>query len=267
MNRANSSGLKSRLINVLILISVLSTLATVSSADTDSYTINYIIPAAANPAPVITSWSNDNTSDDSLILTINTGTTVTFNVTANQIINSWSWTSAIMINGSSSSDSYAFKTFTSVGIQTVQVYGTNANGSTQEITWTVNVGEFIPELNEYDVFVSDRNMVYRINNGTIIYKIILIDDVTTPIAIDNSSIYFGSKNIVHSADKKNGTIQYNIVLKNLVTTPILFDNTSIYYGSNNLLYSSDKLNGTITYKNYFGKNINIYNLNTLYVRR
>lgn len=267
MNRANSSGLKSGLFRVLILISCLSTLVIASSADTDSYTINYIIPIAANPAPVITSWSNDNTSDNSLILTIPKDTTVTFNVTANQIINSWSWTTATQINGSGSTDSYAFKTFTSAGIQTVQVYGTNANGSTQEITWTVNVGEFIPELNEYDVFVSDRNFVYRINNGTIIYKIINQNNVTTPITIDNSSIFYACKNVLYSSDKYNGTILYKIVLKKDITTPILFDNSSIYYGSNNIMYTSDKFNGTILFQNRFGKDIDIYNLNTLYVRR
>jgi hypothetical protein len=267
LRRANSLPWTSKLLRVLTLILCLSTLAVMSSADTDTYTINYIIPVTANPAPIIASWSNDNTSDDSLVLNVDTGTTIIFNVTADQIISMWSWTSATQINGSGSTDSYAFKTFSNAGIQTVQVYGTNANGSTQEITWMVNVGAIIPELNENDVFISDYNMVKRINNGTVVYKIINLNPVTTAITIDNSSIFYACKNVLYSADKRNGTILYKIVLKRDVTTPILFDNSSIYYGSNNIMYTSDKFNGTILFQNRFGKEIDIYNLNTLYVRR
>jgi len=89
--------------------------------------------------PNITSWGNDNTSDDTLSFTVPKNTNITFNATANQTITTWIWTGATQINGSGSEDTYAYKNFTSTGIKTVLVNGTNTNGTTQTVTWTITV--------------------------------------------------------------------------------------------------------------------------------
>ena len=106
------------------------------SPDTDSHIWNWSV---APQIPNITSWSNDNTYDNSLTLTVPRNTNVSFNATSNQTMTSWTWTGATQINGSSSNDSYAFKNFTIAGVKTVSVYGINTNGSTQTITWTITV--------------------------------------------------------------------------------------------------------------------------------
>lgn len=86
---------------------------------------------------LITSWSNDYTSNNTTSFSVDTGTTVIFNTTANQTISSCTWNGATPINCSGNS-SYASKVFTT-GVNTVQSYSSTANGSSQTITWTVSV--------------------------------------------------------------------------------------------------------------------------------
>ncbi len=123
----------------------------VNSISDRTVTVNYtgtwsdhvfmIIPSLeiTLPKPNITSWGNTNTSNNNLTLTIPRDTNITFNTTSNQTIDTWFWVGSTQINGSNSNESYAFKNFTMTGSQNVSVYGTNVNGSTQTIIWTVNV--------------------------------------------------------------------------------------------------------------------------------
>ncbi len=87
----------------------------------------------------IISWGNDYTNNGSLSFSAPKNTNITYNVTANHIITTWSWSGATKINGSGSTNSYAYTNFSDAGIHTITVYGENVYGITDIITWTVNV--------------------------------------------------------------------------------------------------------------------------------
>ncbi len=98
-------------------------------------TIDLIV---SNPAPNITSWSNSNTSNGTLTLTLPRYYNLTLNATSNQTITGCSWIGATQIN-CTGSDTYAFKNFTSTGVQTVSITVNNSNGTSNTITWTITV--------------------------------------------------------------------------------------------------------------------------------
>ncbi len=111
---------------------------TVSFASGDYQIVNGTLQAPiVNGTPNITSYGNDNTSNATLTLTVPKNTNITFNATSNQTLTSCSWTGATQIN--CTANTYAYKNFTSTGIQTVSIIGSNVNGSTQTITWTITV--------------------------------------------------------------------------------------------------------------------------------
>ncbi|ATZ61378.2 MAG: helical backbone metal receptor [Methanosarcinales archaeon Met12] len=88
-------------------------------------------------SPVITSWGNDFTNDNSTNITVSTGTTVMFNATANETITTWNWTvNSVDQDNNASTFNY---TFLSYGMYNVNVSGTNANGTTPMVTWNVTV--------------------------------------------------------------------------------------------------------------------------------
>lgn len=87
-------------------------------------------------APSIVSWNNDFTANDTLYFVVNKHDLVNFSTTANQTINTWTWTYASS-NGSSATTSYASRNFSDVGWHNVTVSGSNLYGSTQNITWAV----------------------------------------------------------------------------------------------------------------------------------
>jgi hypothetical protein len=90
-----------------------------------------------NGTPNITSWGNDNTSNATITFSVAKNTNITFNATANQTLTGCTWTGATQIN--CTANTYAYKNFTSTGVQIVSIVGSNANGSTQTITWTITV--------------------------------------------------------------------------------------------------------------------------------
>lgn len=90
--------------------------------------------------PTITSNLNNITSDASTTFSVNVNNAVLFSVGANQTITTWTWGgSATKIGGDGTTNSTAYKLFSSEGTEYITVYGTNANGSTTTLTWTVNV--------------------------------------------------------------------------------------------------------------------------------
>ncbi len=111
---------------------------TVSFASGDYQIVNGTLQAPiTNGTPNITSWGNDNTSNATLTLTVPKNTNITFNATSNQTLTGCTWIGATQINCTAST--YAYKNFTSTGVQTVSITGSNVNGSTQTITWTITV--------------------------------------------------------------------------------------------------------------------------------
>jgi hypothetical protein len=103
-----------------------------------NFTINPSVGGGDNP-PSIMTWSNNYTHNANTSFLIPMNTSAEFNVSSNQTLITWYWTYATLINGSNSSSSYAEKNFSTVGTHQVSVYGTNLNGTTQTINWSVNV--------------------------------------------------------------------------------------------------------------------------------
>ena len=90
-------------------------------------------------APEIVSWQNDKTEDNSTSFSINISEYVYFNVTANQTINTWSWFDND-VNINNNFDNVTLVWLTN-GTKTLKVLGNNANGTTNIIKWTIEVGE------------------------------------------------------------------------------------------------------------------------------
>jgi outer membrane protein assembly factor BamB len=92
------------------------------------------------PSPIITSYSNTKTNNASLAINFTRSSNIKFNATANQTIN-WSWfkdsveTDHDTLN-LNDNQNYLIN---SAGVHNISVIGSNANGSTQMITWTVNL--------------------------------------------------------------------------------------------------------------------------------
>ena len=88
--------------------------------------------------PNITSWSNNYTNNNTLSFTVPQNTNVTFNATANQTLTICSWTDATQIN--CTADTYAYKLFSTLGINYANLSASNANGSTlNSVNWTIAV--------------------------------------------------------------------------------------------------------------------------------
>jgi hypothetical protein len=185
-------------------------------------TLNAII---VNATPIITSWKNNNTNNKSLNISVEIYKTVEFNFTANQTLTSCNWNGATQIN-CSVLDSYAQKNFTLAGIQTVQAYGISTNGTTQTITWTINVNNTYP--------------------------------TPTPDTL-NADFYISKENQVIGINLTENKIAFRIILNGLVTSTIVEKNDIIIYSSNNILYTSNKLTGEIISKYYLNDKINILN--------
>jgi len=92
-----------------------------------------------DPAPIITSWENNQTNNNNLTFTIERLFSVLFNVSANQTITNWIWSNVTIISGNGTTESNASKNFSVIGTFYTTVYGTNDNGSTNYTNWTVTV--------------------------------------------------------------------------------------------------------------------------------
>ena len=87
--------------------------------------------------PEITSWGNDKTNDDSKKLTVNTSEVVRFNAASDQQVDSWNW---YRDNVKQSNDFDNFSTSWDIaGSKTISVNVTNANGTSETLTWTITV--------------------------------------------------------------------------------------------------------------------------------
>lgn len=94
---------------------------------------------STSSAPIIESWSNSKNNDNANEVNINTSKSITFNATANQTITTWNWYNNGQVAGNNTRMYEA--SFSSGGINTISVSGTNNNGTTNTITWTVYVNQ------------------------------------------------------------------------------------------------------------------------------
>jgi S-layer protein (TIGR01567 family) len=100
-------------------------------------TWNVIVSAPSKMPPIINSWSNNKTNDNSRDLTINVSEGVRFNVAADQTIDAWRW---FIDNAPQESISDTFVTsFSSEKSYIIKVEAINANGTSLPITWNVSV--------------------------------------------------------------------------------------------------------------------------------
>jgi len=129
-------------------------------------------------APNITSWWNNYTSDNSTNFTIphedENNRTVFFNVTADQEIDYWVWYVDGELYQNSSSDNIT-KTWDEGGDKTVSIYGINANGQTNTLTWNIEI-EFTSY--EYEKLIYEQNLLLLEENEmigqTMLFAILLI---------------------------------------------------------------------------------------------
>ncbi|MDD5453918.1 MAG: DUF2341 domain-containing protein [Candidatus Ratteibacteria bacterium] len=89
--------------------------------------------------PIINSWSNNATNNDSLAPRINLSTAIYFFVTSDQTITTWEWFRDGVNQNNNQSD---FTTsWNTLGIKTINMTATNDNGTSPTKTWTVTVSD------------------------------------------------------------------------------------------------------------------------------
>ncbi|MCK5018822.1 MAG: hypothetical protein KAS32_17300, partial [Candidatus Peribacteraceae bacterium] len=90
-----------------------------------------------SPNPLINSWQNNKTNNNSLDITINASESVNFNVTANQTITTWVW------NKDTVDQIHDYNNITlswsTGGLKHVTASATNENGTSNIITWNVTI--------------------------------------------------------------------------------------------------------------------------------
>jgi hypothetical protein len=177
-----------------------------------------------NASPIIVSLGNNFTNNDSLSFTVEMYENVLFNFTANQTLTGCTWTYSTQIN-CSGLNSYAYKNFSTAGIQTVQANGSNSNGSTQVITWIVNVNNTYPTPTPTTVtysdmvYISKDNQVLAINTSTstLIFRIILMNKVESTITLTGDKIVFATDKILYTANSTTGQILTKYYLNDKIT--------------------------------------------------
>ena len=97
-----------------------------------------IIPVSASN-PVIDTWYNNRTNNDTNDLTIYINEIVKFNVTANQSIDEWNWTKD-EVEQNHNYDNFS-TSWNSVGKYNISVNATNNTNISNTIIWNVTVQE------------------------------------------------------------------------------------------------------------------------------
>jgi len=91
------------------------------------------------PPPTINYIDNNYTNNQSQSFSAINNTNISFNIGSDQIIDNWYWSNSSIISGNGTTNSSAAHLFNTVGVYTISVNGTNVNGTTQTITWTINI--------------------------------------------------------------------------------------------------------------------------------
>ena len=109
------------------------------------------------PSPIITTWYNNETWDTTLTFYIEEYDYIYFNATANQTITTWTW----IWNGTEQTNNFDNITicFDEHKTHTVSVYGTNANCSTQTITWTMQMVTLSNIYEQNQLLIEENQMI------------------------------------------------------------------------------------------------------------
>lgn len=132
--KINNKGVNK--INRIFILTIILVLLINAVYAFDQYTINYNVPIE-QVAPRIISWNNNKTNDRSLNLNINTGETIKFSIVPDQTIDNWQWSKDGIIQNNNY-DNYS-TSWSSSGNKVLKVNGTNSNGMTDTVNWSINV--------------------------------------------------------------------------------------------------------------------------------
>ena len=148
--------------------------------------------ASVEAAPAITAYNNS-VSDTNMYPHQQVNTNIQFNISANETITTWTWLKD-GTDASNNFDNYITQ-WTGPGQKNITVSGTNANGTTESITWyphieqeMAGVGDTITELNltaydsildvigsedpDYEAFLFALTMPHTSIIGSIFYVIL-----------------------------------------------------------------------------------------------
>lgn len=115
-----------------------------------------ITVGVASATPALSTWYNNYTGDNCTTFTIShdDDRTVFFNVTANESIDEWAWYVDDELYQNTSADNITY-TWDNGGKKNVSVYGSNANGQTDTLTWDIEI--------EYTTYEYGK-LIYKQNN-------------------------------------------------------------------------------------------------------
>ncbi len=116
----------------------------------------------------ITSWGNNQTNNESLNISIEIGNYTNFNATANQTITTWNWYKDGS-NVNNNFDNYTAR-WTTNGSKTLTVNATNANGTSNSITWNITItgnNYSVPNITSWENnYTNDQNISFTVPSGT-----------------------------------------------------------------------------------------------------
>ena len=168
----------------LFALGVLIFITSNVKADIDQYAINYNIPLH----PSIIFWMNNKTNDSSLNITININEVIKFNISADQAIDTWTWSKDDIIQNNNY-DNFT-TSWTTAGNKVLSVNGSNSNGITNTIIWNINVLSGSIPINSCST-LNKPNSSYVLNSD---------------FASRNTCIFIGANNV--TLDGQGHTINY-----------------------------------------------------------
>ena len=230
-----------------------------------------IIPVSASD-PIIDTWCNDKTNNDTTYLTICINETVKFNVTANQSIDFWNWTEDNVDVQDNNYDNFS-TSWESLGEYNISINATNnTNGTSNTITWTVTVEDeeeetiSIPEITSWcnnKTNDAELNTIIINTNETIKFNVTANQSINTwnwskdnvdvqDNNYDNFTTYWedpGIKTLSVNGTNSNGsdTITWKVTV---LEQQRYRDNDIILFSSPQVVdyvYVNDTINETITY--------------------
>ena len=106
----------------------------IGSNENGRVNITWIVTVSEPGAPIITNWYNNKTKDSQTSVTINVSELIRFNATADQPVDTWYWFKD-GINQNNNHDNFT-TSFGEEGKHVVSVNASNANGTSNTITWS-----------------------------------------------------------------------------------------------------------------------------------
>ena len=239
-----------------------------------------IIPVSASN-PVIDTWYNDKTNDNTQDLAIYINETIKFNVTANQSIDTWNWSIDNIDVQDNNYDNFS-TSWDSDGVKTLNVNATNnINGTSDIINWTITVKKketiSSPEITSwYNNKTNNTALDIIINtNETIKFNVTANQSIDTwNWSIDNIDVQDnnydnfstswdtpGIRNVSVNATNSNGsdTITWNITVLEEETKDV--NETFLSWSPQvvDYIYVNDTMNETITYSITTNESMTEYN--------